>query len=111
MSCCRSPRPSSRPVRRTGGRRLRNSVTHKIICLAETGYQNVPDSTWFTTKLMPVADKYPISYLLLWRNAWDKPKENFGPAPGKSCVADFLKFYKAKKTLFIKDIKDIKDIK
>lgn len=81
---------------------------HKIICLAETGYQNVPDSTWFTTKLMPVADKYPISYLLLWRNAWDKPKENFGPAPGKSCVADFLKFYKAKKTLFIKDIKDIK---
>lgn len=78
---------------------------NKIICLAETGYRNTPDSTWFTHILQPVIDKYPIAYMLLWRNAWDQPEENFGPAPDKSCAADFVKFYKAKKTLFIKDIK------
>ncbi len=78
---------------------------NKLVCLAETGYRNTPDSTWFTKILKPVIDKYPISYMLLWRNAWDQPEENFGPAPEKSCAKDFREFYKADNTLFVNDIK------
>ena len=43
--------------------------------------------------------------MLLWRNAWDQPEENFGPAPEKSCAKDFREFYKADNTLFVNDIK------
>lgn len=78
---------------------------NKLIALTETGYQNVPDPHWFTGTLKPVIDRYPICYVLLWRNAWDKETENYGPAPGKACNADFIKFYNASNTLFINDIK------
>ena len=45
--------------------------------------------------------------MLLWRNAWDQPTENFGPAPEKACAADFVNLYNMEKTLFAKDIADI----
>lgn len=78
---------------------------HKLIALTETGYQNVPDPTWFTQCLLPVIKDYPICYVLLWRNAWDNPKENYVAAPGKPTVNDFRKFYQDKLTLFVKDIR------
>ena len=77
----------------------------KLIALTETGYQNVPDPQWFTQTLLPVVKEYPISYVLLWRNAWDNPKENYVAAPGKPTVKDFKKFCKDKKVLMCKDIK------
>ncbi len=78
---------------------------HKLMALTETGYQNVPDANWFTQCLLPVVKEYPICYVLLWRNAWDKPEENYIAAPGKPTVADFLRFYQDKTTLFLNDIK------
>ena len=76
----------------------------KLIALTETGYQNVPDSTWFTQALLPVLKEYPLCYVLLWRNAWDKDVENYIAAPGKATVPDFLKFHADKTTLFLNDI-------
>ena len=76
----------------------------KLIALTETGYNNVPDSTWFTQTLLPVLKEYPICYVLLWRNAWDNPTENYIAAPGKPSEQDFKKFYADPKTLFVKDI-------
>lgn len=76
----------------------------KLIALTETGYNNVPDSTWFTQTLLPVLKEYPICYVLLWRNAWDNPTENYIAAPGKTSEQDFKKFYADPKTLFVKDI-------
>ena len=76
----------------------------KLIALTETGYNNVPDSTWFTQTLLPVLKEYPICYVLLWRNAWDNPTENYIAALGKTSEQDFKKFYADPKTLFVKDI-------
>lgn len=77
----------------------------KLIALTETGYQNVPDATWFTQALLPVLKEYPLCYALLWRNAWDQAKENYASAPGKATEQDFKMFYEDKHTLFLNDIK------
>ncbi|MCR5159722.1 MAG: glycoside hydrolase family 26 protein [Prevotella sp.] len=73
----------------------------KLLALTECGLKNMTDPTWWTRVLMPVMDKYPVSYFLLWRNY---SKEFFGPAPGLECAKDYLKLYEAANSLFLKDI-------
>ena len=80
---------------------------NKLLCLAETGQRNTTDPEWFTKAMWEAVKEFPISYVLLWRNAWDQPTENFGPAPEKACAADFVNLYNMEKTLFAKDIADI----
>lgn len=77
----------------------------KLIALTETGYNNVPDSTWFTKCLLPVLKQYPLCYVLFWRNAWDNPTENYIAAPGKASESDFREFYQDSSTLFARDVK------
>ena len=77
----------------------------KIAIVAETGSRNTPDPQWFTTGLWEAVKDFPVSYVLLWRNAWDQPQENFGPAPEKACAEDFRQLYKLPRTLFVNDIK------
>jgi hypothetical protein len=56
----------------------------KISALTETGYENIPDSTWYTRKLgVVLSDSIVaanISYTLVWRN--DPSKHFFFPYPG-----------------------------
>ena len=73
----------------------------KLLALTECGLKNMTDPTWWTRVLMPVMDKYPVSYFLLWRNY---SKEFFGPAPGLECAKDYQKLYEAANSLFLKDI-------
>ena len=49
-----------------------------------------------------MVDKYPISYLLVWRNY---KEEWFGPSPAQPDAPYFNEFYNAEKTLFLNDIK------
>lgn len=79
--------------------------TGKLAAFTETGCQNVQDATWFTRVLLPMLKEQPLSYVLVWRNAWDQPKENYMPAPGRPTAADFVDFYNDPLTLFSKDIK------
>ena len=51
--------------------------------------------------------EYALCYILLWRNAWDQPKENYASAPGKATEHDFRKFYEDRHTLFLNDIKKL----
>ncbi|GAA6530245.1 MAG: glycoside hydrolase family 26 protein [Prevotella sp.] len=81
---------------------------HKLMCFAETGSRNTPDPQWFTTGLWKAIQGFRLSYVLLWRNAWDQPKENFGPAPDKSCAADFRVLYSYPTSLFLNDMKTIR---
>lgn len=76
----------------------------KIATVAETGSRNTPDPVWFTTGMWKAVKDFPVSYVLLWRNAWDQPLENFGPAPEKACAEDFRQLYKEPRSLFVKDI-------
>lgn len=81
---------------------------HKLIALTETGAQQLPDKDWFTKVFWPMAEKYPISYVLFWRNAWDNHKETYMTYPGAASEADFHSFYAIPRTLFVKDIKSHK---
>ena len=80
----------------------------KPMAVTETGYESVPDAEWWTKTLMPVIGKYPISYVLVWRNAHDKPKHFYAPYPGHASVQDFQKFYNDRRTLFAKDMEKVR---
>lgn len=74
----------------------------KLIAMTECGYQNSPDPTWWQRVFKPVIEKYPVCYLLPWRNYH---KEHFGASPAAKTADDFKAWAKQKQFLFLKDIK------
>lgn len=76
----------------------------KAFALTETGYESLKYDQWWTAVLQPVLDKYPVAYVLVWRNARENPTHFFAPYPGQRTVSDFVKFYNAKRTLFLHDV-------
>lgn len=78
---------------------------HKLVALTETGAQQLPDSRWFTNVLWKALKPFSLSYVLFWRNAWDNPKEIYMTSKGHRTEADFKRFYRLKKTLFVNDLK------
>lgn len=77
---------------------------NKPIALTETGLESIPIADWWTQVLLPVVEKYPISYVLVWRNAHDIKNHYYAPYPGQKSAEDFIKFYNHPKTLFSRDI-------
>lgn len=77
---------------------------NKPIAVTETGYEAIPDSTWWTETLLPVVCKYPVSYVLVWRNARERPNHYYAPYPGQTSADDFVNFYQSPKTLFLGEI-------
>ena len=80
---------------------------NKPIAITETGYEGIPDSQWWTKTLLPVIEPYPISYVLVWRNARERPTHFYAPYPGQISAQNFVEFYKHPKTLFVSDIKSL----
>lgn len=80
---------------------------HKPIAITETGFEAIPDSAWWTQTLMPIISKYPISYVLVWRNARDRENHYYAPFPGQVSAADFVQFYENPKNLFASDMKHL----
>ena len=78
---------------------------HKIAILAETGLESLPDPKWWTETLWPAIKDYPISYVLFWRNAHDKPTHFYVPFSGQLSAENFNEFEKDSRTLFLKDLK------
>ena len=64
----------------------------KPIALTETGFEGIPYGKWWTEVLYPAVKDYPLSYLLVWRNAWDRESHFYGPWKGSLSEADFLDF-------------------
>lgn len=79
----------------------------KVMAVTETGYETIPDSVWWTQTLMPVIENYPISYVLVWRNAREKENHYYAPYPGHPSADDFLNFYDDSRTLFAEDVKNM----
>ena len=81
---------------------------HKIMAIAETGYEAVPYANWWTKTLAPAIGDYKISYVLLWRNhGWmenEKKMHYYAPYKGQTSEKDFVEFYNMPKTLFLKDV-------
>jgi mannan endo-1,4-beta-mannosidase len=64
---------------------------HKLTCIAETGYQGVPQANWWTKTLQPLLAEYnQVSYLMIWRN--HGPDHYFAPYPGQLSANDFKSF-------------------
>lgn len=79
--------------------------THqKVIAVTEVGYEGIPDAQWWTGTLLPVLEKYPIAYVLAWRNAREKVTHYYAPYPGQVSEKDFVEFYHRPKTLFAAEV-------
>ena len=76
----------------------------KAMALTETGYEGIKTSDWWTYTLAPILKKHPVGYVLVWRNARERPSHHFAPYPGHSSTSDFIKFYNLKETLFLHDV-------
>lgn len=79
----------------------------KAMAVTETGYEGIPDPVWWTEVLLPMLEQYPVSYVVVWRNARENITHYYAPYPGQVSAADFVKFYENPKTLFANDVKDI----
>ncbi|WP_051197613.1 glycoside hydrolase family 26 protein [Flavobacterium soli] len=83
---------------------------NKIMAFAETGYEQIPYSKWWTDTLMKAMGDYKISYVLVWRNhGWNEwmnpPKMHYyAPYQGHLSSKDFVDFYNLDKILFEKDV-------
>jgi len=72
---------------------------HKLACLAETGYQGIPQADFWTSVLLPLLKKHPqTSFVLVWRN-W-KTTHFYAPYPGQISADDFKKFSVDEHTMF-----------
>lgn len=77
----------------------------KPIALTETGAEGVPDSRWWTDVLWSAVKDSDISYVLVWRNAWDQAGHYYAPFPGQASADNFKEFHKMTRTAFLQDIK------
>lgn len=91
-------------------KRLLNIITeigqkkNKPIAVTETGFGGLKDKKWWTETLFPILKEYPLSYVLVWRNADDMSGHYFAPYPGQLSAKDFIKFYHLPQTLFLQDL-------
>jgi len=71
---------------------------HKVACLPETGYEQIPQADWWTKVLLPTLIKHKLSYVLAWRNG--NANHYFVPYPGQASADDFVKFYNSQQLIF-----------
>jgi mannan endo-1,4-beta-mannosidase len=71
---------------------------HKLACLPETGYEQIPMTDWWTKVLLPTLSKHKVSYVMAWRNG--RTDHYYAPYPGQASADDFIKFYSSQQTLF-----------
>lgn len=80
---------------------------NKIPALAETGYEAIPYSNWWTNTLWKGIGNHKISYVLVWRNhgmQFNGRMHYYAPYKGQVSANDFMNFYKLDKSLFEKDV-------
>lgn len=66
---------------------------NKLVAMTETGLERIPDSTWFTSRLLKVLtfNKLPLAYVLIWANT---PWSYWIPYNGHPAAKDFIEFSK-----------------
>ena len=75
----------------------------KLMAVTETGYEGVKNEKWWTSVLYPSLKDYPVSYVLLWRNACDDNMQHhfYAPYPEHESAADFKAFSELDQMLFL----------
>ncbi len=81
----------------------------KIAAIAETGYEAIPDKTWWTKTLLPLIQHNKLSYVLVWRNEGYMPSINkmhyYAPYPNQISATDFKLFYSDTSLLFEQNLR------
>jgi len=75
------------------------SDNNKIAILAETGQEGIKVKNYYTKVLLPLISNYNLSYVLLWRNAFNIKKHYYIPYPNHPEATDFIRFTKDKKIM------------
>lgn len=75
----------------------------KLMAFTEAGYEGVKDAKWWTEVLYPAIKDFPVSYVLLWRNACDETMQQhfYGPFPGHESEEDFKEFASTENIMFL----------
>ncbi len=81
----------------------------KLAAFTETGLESIPDTTWWTDKLLATLqrEKLQLCYVLVWRNDSRIATHFYAPFPGQSSEKNFIEFYNSPYTLFERDLKNI----
>jgi mannan endo-1,4-beta-mannosidase len=86
----------------------------KIAALTEAGFVTIPDTTWWTSKLLPAlapdSGTVQVAYALVWRNAnrsHDRPDHFYAPYPGQASAADFVRFRADPRIVFEDELPDM----
>ena len=76
-----------------------NEGRGKIMAVTETGYEGIPNASWWTDVLYQAVKDYPVSYVLTWRNACDDHMQHhfYGPYPGHLSAENFKEFAELEK--------------
>jgi mannan endo-1,4-beta-mannosidase len=75
---------------------------NKIAALTETGIKSIPDSVWWTDKLLPIIknESVKIAFVMVWSNSNHRKKHFYAPYPGHKSADDFIKFKEDPHTIF-----------
>lgn len=76
----------------------------KFAAFTETGCEGLVVENWYSDILLPLLKENPMTYVIVWRNAHDKPNHFYAPYPGHPSEASFKDFYNDSIILFNKDI-------
>jgi mannan endo-1,4-beta-mannosidase len=77
---------------------------NKLTALSETGERRGMNN-WWSSVLLPVVSKYPVGYVLTWRDAY-KTRFSVSGNPIQSSPDDFKYFYNSPRTLFLKKVQE-----
>jgi mannan endo-1,4-beta-mannosidase len=83
--------------------------SNKLAAFTETGLESIPNTTWWTDKLLATLQRgnLKLCYVLVWRNDSKSPTHYYAPFPGHVSEQNFIQFYNDPYTLFEKDLKKI----
>lgn len=76
----------------------------KAAAITETGYEGIKTPDWWTGTLLPALADYPLSYVMVWRNAHDKAGHFYAPYPGHPSARDFIRFCENERPLMAGDL-------
>ena len=75
----------------------------KMMAVTEAGCEGVKYEKWWTEVLYNAIKDFPVSYVLLWRNACDENMQHhfYGPYPGHESSEDFKAFAALDQIIFL----------
>ena len=77
---------------------------NKLTALSETGPRRGMQD-WWSAVLLPVVSKYPVNYVLTWRNSY-RPRFTMPGNSNQPFPEDFKNFYNSPRVLFLKKVQE-----